>query len=335
MSNAIYHGGRLDLAVGEYGGNRSGWLDLSTGINPHAYPVTNLPDDVWIKLPDSKAEQDMLDAARRYFNVRDGSGIVAGNGTQALIELLPRALPLKKIAIVSPTYGEHAFAWKKAGADVVEMGQGETVPADCDGLLIVNPNNPDGHLYEVERLVEYAAEMAKRGGYLIVDEAFCDSFPRASIVSQIEENMLVYRSFGKFFGLAGLRLGLLIARKEITGKLIEMLGPWSVSGPALEIGKRAFKDHQWTHDMRLRLQEQSAKQAKMLQGCGLEIAGINPLFIYTAHPRSNEIYHFLAKRHILVRPFPAMKERLRFGLCADSGELERLEDALRDIMRII
>ena len=319
MSDAIYHGGRLDLAIGEYGGNRSDWLDLSTGINPHAYPVNNLPVDVWKKLPDGKAEQDLLDAARSYFNVPAGSGIVAGNGTQALIELLPRVLPLKRIAIVSPTYGEHAFAWKKAGVEVVEIRQGETVPAGCDGLLIVNPNNPDGHLHEVARLIELAAEMAKRGGYLVVDEAFCDLFPQASIVLQIVENIIVYRSFGKFFGLAGLRLGLLIAKREITGKLNSMLGPWSVSGPALEIGKRAFQDHQWTDAMRLQLKEQSAKQADMLQGCGLEIAAVNPLFIYTAHPRSSEIHQFLAKQHILVRPFPLMEDRLRFGLCACFG----------------
>lgn len=329
MSNSVFHGGRLDLAMRKYGGKREDWIDLSTGINPNGYRVADLEDHLWQRLPDMKALEDLLAAARRFYRVPEHMGIVAGSGTQSLIELLPHVVSSKRVAIVSPTYGEHAHSWRKGGAHIEHISKGDAIPRLCNVVLVVNPNNPDTEIHFRDELVSMASEMRLRNGYLIVDEAFCDPDPDLSIVPVMPDNVIVYRSFGKFFGLAGLRLGFLIASNAVTHPLENLLGPWNVSGPALEIGRQAFLDQKWVDDTRKTLKEKAKAQAEMMAENGLEICGINPLFVFAGHEKSTEIFEKLAHDKILVRPFPEMPSRLRFGLCKNEMELLRLEKALK------
>lgn len=320
----VFHGGGLDAAMADFGGTRDEWLDLSTGINPKPYPVPEISADAWARLPDKAAEARLLEAARAYYGVPEEFEIVAAPGTQALIQILPRVLETQEVAIISPTYGEHAHAWKKADVRVTEVAELDEVDGFIRHAVVVNPNNPDGR----ERPIEELQRISERVDCLIVDEAFCDAVPENSLVNDMPRNAIVLKSFGKFFGLAGVRLGFVICKKEWAEKFCSSLGPWAVSGAALEIGTAALSDAKWIAETRFRLAETSGKMVDLLSKTGLKIEGKSPLFLYVSLGDAGSVYRHLAKKKILVRPFPERLGYLRFGLCKDDGDLDRLSQAL-------
>ncbi|WP_244530506.1 threonine-phosphate decarboxylase CobD [Salaquimonas pukyongi] len=332
MGERIAHGGGLDAAMMRYGGERAGWLDLSTGINPNAYPLPPIKIESWQRLPDRGAEDALKAAARACYCVPEEAAVVVANGTQALIELLPRVLDADQIAVVTPTYGEHAHVWRKSGLAVSEIRHGEPVPEAARVLVVVNPNNPDCRVTPQDQLLVLAESMRARAGWLVIDEAFCDTSPQASLIPLLPENVIVLRSFGKFFGLAGLRLGFAVCSPALAEALEELQGPWSVSGPALSVGARALQDTSWVAKTRRRLQNDSQAMAGLLKAQGFAICGVHPLFVFAGHERATEIADGLAQRHILVRDFETLPGRLRFGLCGDEAAFSRLEIALSQVM---
>lgn len=332
MNTIHNHGGRLDAAVVRYGGQKNEWLDLSTGINPISYPIPDLAPEIWEKLPDTKAEKHLISVARKAYQVPDHMGIVAANGTQALIELLPKVITCNQVSIVSPTYNEHELAWQKSGSHIELIKKDDPIPLGTNGLVTVNPNNPDGSVYSVQELLELANKLATHHAKLIVDEAFCDCSPNTSLIPQMPDNAIVFRSFGKFFGLAGLRLGFLIGPASLIVQISHLLGPWAVSGPALAIGSAALSDEFWINNMRIELQNKSTELAGLLRQCGLTVEGENPLFVYASHPKATDIYQGLAEEKILIRSFPLMREHLRFGLTKDEQDFSRLYSALKTVM---
>lgn len=334
MVDRIAHGGGLDAAMARHGGAQGDWLDLSTGINPRSYPLPSIEAAAWERLPDHGAEEVLKSAARSCYRVPEELKIVAANGTQALIELLPRVLDASQVAVIAPTYGEHAHVWRKAGATVTEIGRGEAIPDAVKALVIVNPNNPDGAVMPVQQLLALAEEMKTRDGWLVVDEAFCDTSPEASLIPALPENAIVLRSFGKFFGLAGLRLGFAVCLPKLASAFESALGPWSVSGPALAVGASALRDGEWIGQTRRWLEVASQRLTNLLEGHGFEICGAHPLFVLAGHEQSAAIAEGLAQRHILVRSFAGMPDRLRLGLCGSDEELQQLDTALSELMTV-
>ncbi len=328
MTN-ILHGGRLDAAMAEYGGLREEWLDLSTGINPNPYLVPELPPECWERLPDESAEQALEAASRQYYNVQSERHVVAGNGTQAFIQLLPDVLAHKTIAVVSPSYEEHAHSWEKASRQVSRSDTLSKAVKLAEIVVVVNPNNPTGFRHHPEELLKAADALAKKSGFLIVDEAFCDVMPELSLVPEMTDNIIILRSFGKFFGLAGLRLGFAVCNRGIAQILKEKLGPWRVSGPALQIGAIAMKDGDWIRKTRMEIEQHSKSQAEVLEVCGLKQVGNAGLFMEFESSSSAAIHQGLLQQQILVRSFPKRRNRLRFGLCKDMDALERLAFALK------
>ncbi|MFK7902101.1 MAG: threonine-phosphate decarboxylase CobD [Nitratireductor sp.] len=335
LINPVFHGGGLDAAIAQWGGDKANWLDLSTGINPN--PYSNLRVDIgsFSRLPDSGTKAELLDAARAYYGLDDNAHLIAGNGTQALIEILPKALGAQKIGIISPTYGEHAHVWKKAGAEVLELDSDGELPRvldTLDALVVVNPNNPTAQCFEPEQLREFAKHLSKNNGTLIVDEAFCDTRPELSLADALPENAIVLKSIGKFFGLAGIRLGFAACHGKHMPMIEQHIGPWMVNGVALEVGTRALKDTLWQTRTIETLNELSDNQSTVLKNSGLKISGANALFIYVEHAKANKIFEGLAKRNILVRQFKEREGFLRIGLCKDQTQLDRLDKALNEVM---
>lgn len=329
--HGIEHGGALDRAMARHGGCREDWLDLSTGINPVPYPLPGIEKEAWHRLPDRNAEGRLIAAARRVFGVPDGLEVVAAPGTQALIQTLPRLLPGRTATVIAGehgTYGEHAHCCAAAGRPLRVAASPDAVAEGETLAIIVRPNNPDGHVWPREALTGLAGRL--RDGVVIVDEAFCDATPEASMVSAAD-NIVVLKSFGKFFGLAGLRLGFAICAPEIAGRIREWLGPWAVSGPALMIGAAALADEAWVEATRRRLESDSGKLAKLLEVNHFQVLGRNGLFVLARHEKASAIAEALAERHILVRAFSDRPGLLRFGLCGDDGELERLGLALKEV----
>ena len=118
--SSVFHGGRIDDAITEFGGSLESWLDLSTGINPNSYTVPEIANAAWQRLPDRLAQAQLINTAKRYYQVSETMDIVVGNGTQALIQNLPQIFKHKTVAIVSPTYDEHRHCWEKSGRKVVK-----------------------------------------------------------------------------------------------------------------------------------------------------------------------------------------------------------------------
>ncbi|MFZ1813762.1 MAG: threonine-phosphate decarboxylase CobD [Rhizobiaceae bacterium] len=327
----IWHGGALDKAIARFGGRREQWLDLSTGINPRPWPVPRLERDAWERLPEAQAETRLLDTARSFYGVGDDSGIALSPGTQALIELLPRLLPGKTAAIVSPasgTYREHANCCVKAGRAVSHFERAQEAKGDI--VIVVRPNNPDASLVAEDDMRLLAQRLTAEGNWLIVDEAFCDPVPGESLASKLDGNVIILKSFGKFFGLAGVRLGFAIGPASMTTMIGERFGPWSVSGPALASGHLAMTDAGWIEQTRQWLHNQSLQVGEIVQRHGLKLEGRNGLFVLARTADGMEMYEKLARRHILVRPFPDRPGLLRFGIPGSDDGLARLSAALRE-----
>jgi cobalamin biosynthetic protein CobC len=327
------HGGDLSEAEALHGVGEPPWLDLSTGINPHAWPVPEaLRRTGWERLP-GRAEMDaLLAAARSAYRVPDGAGIVAAPGTQALIQWLPRLAPPGAALILGPTYGEHETSWRMAGREVIAPQQ--TMPPLPDDVAIphrvlVNPNNPDGRVLDLPALRQLAHACARAGGWLVVDEAFADLDPEIGAADLLPDlPAIVLRSFGKFYGLAGLRLGFAIAPPAIADRLRAALGDWAVAGPALAVGAAALADRRWAESTRRRLAGEAAALDRVLNAGGLSPAGGTSLFRLVRHPAAAALHERLASEHIWCRRFDWAPDLLRFGLPPGPDGLARLRAAL-------
>ena len=329
------HGGDLTLAIERFGGEPEDWLDLSTGINPYSYPVPGtFSAPVWQALPGKVATEQLIDAARQTYAVPSHLGLVAAPGTQILLSLLPSLLPDGSVAIASPTYSSHKKVWARDGRAPVELSSIYALPADAQIVLLVNPNNPDGQLIDVKSLKEIARTLTGRGGFLVVDEAFADVVPGASLLPHIQdENIVVLRSFGKFFGLAGLRLGFLAGPKEIAGKMSALLESWCLSGPALDIGTAALRDTAWQEAMSRRLVDEMADLTLTLSRHGLSVFGGTPLYALAGLRNAEGLHQALARRQIWTRVFDYAPTWVRFGLPGGAENLERLSEALAEAMQ--
>lgn len=315
----LTHGGALDAMRTAFPAAPGPWLDLSTGINPWPYPVKLSPEHM-ARLPDADLERSAREAAARFFGASTDC-VALTPGSQAAIQMLPRLTGAKKPAILQPAYGGHVEAWRASGVSLQEV----RVPRpEHDALIVVNPNNPTGITVSASAL----ATLATRGGHLIVDEAFAEIAPGVSCAAQAgAAGLIVLRSFGKFFGLAGLRLGTLLSTPDLIQRAREMMGPWPVSGPALEAAAQAYGDTAWIDATRARLVDAAAKLDDVLKRRGLAVEGGTALFRFVRCD-APVLWARLARAGIYARRFAWSTTHLRFGLPLDDAALERLEAAL-------
>ena len=325
MSNSIYHGGALDQAIAQYGGRAEQWLDLSTGINPHHYPIQSINSASWTQLPQKAALDGLLAAASAAYGCAQKQ-ILAANGTQSLIEILPKILPKSTVAILAPTYQEHAHNWQKHGHKVILVDHVDQAKK-ADHLIIVNPNNPSGKLFTPQELLRLHAHYAAKNGQLIVDEAFIDMTPDMSMATFTgREGLIVLRSFGKFFGLAGVRIGFMLADEQILQKMHQHIGLWGISGMAVDIASHALNDGVWQQNMRWILAVDMRKMRQILQQNAFDIVGHCDLFCLVKMPNgaasAHKYFTKLAQQHILTRKFVDDKTILRFGLAKQQQQDE-------------
>lgn len=296
------HGGALDAAIARFGGSRIGWIDLSTGINPHSYPIPPLATGCWSALPDAGAEAALLEAARLCWSVPDDMAILAAPGASALIAAIPGLAAPARVFIPGPTYNEHAAAFTAQGWEVTEDG-----PAAA--RVFVHPNNPDGRRWSAEALPGDGADLT------VIDESFCDVLPGSSTVAAAaRQGWLVLKSFGKFWGLAGLRLGFALGPAPAVAALRERIGPWAVSGPALATGTAALSDPDWAQATRWRLAEDAARLDALMQIAGARVLGGTSLFRLYEVEDGAAWQTRLAAHHIWSRTFPYNPRWLRLGL---------------------
>ncbi len=328
---AILHGGRLDEAIAKYGGNKNDWLDLSTGINPNPYPVSGFAPEFWQQLPQNQNIDALKDCARSAYGAPVTAACAAGAGVQAIIQNLPVLFKPQSVAIIGFTYQEHGLCWQQAGHDVLVADGLESAEATARIVIVVNPNNPDGRVIEPAQLVEIAKRLAARGGLLVVDEAYCDTMKDTSVISETgQAGLLVLRSFGKFFGLAGARLGFAFGPLPLIERLEETLGPWAVSGPAIAVGCDALQNKKWIKRARKRLWADRAAFEAKLSDADIEIVGATDHFVLIRHDYAKRLFEHFAKKQILTRPFPGREDWLRIGVPGKKPELNRLTRELAE-----
>ncbi len=325
-----YHGGALGVARRLAPTAPEPWIDLSTGINPHAFPLPDLELKTWSRLPES-GELAKLEAAAALRYGAAATSVVAGPGSQALIQALSRILPHGAVGALEPTYGGFAAAFATLGARAAEANQLENMDG-LDIAIVVNPNNPDGRITPPAALLDLHKRLAPHAGVLVVDEAFADLEAESESLAPMlpSRGAVVLRSFGKAYGLAGLRLGFAIASPDIVQSLRAVLGQWPVSGPAIAVGVRALADSDWLEATRARLGKESARLDNLLSGAGWRIIGGTRLFRLAAHAEAPAAFERLLAAGILARPFATAADRLRFGLPGDENAWERLATALQD-----
>lgn len=321
----LEHGGRLRAAAQRYGIALSDWLDLSTGIAPYHLPLPDISPSAWARLPEP---DDGLEAAAvDYYGAR---AVLPVAGSQSAIQALPRLRGSARVGIVSPCYAEHAEAWRRAGHRVVELCEASVPRAleQLDVLVVVNPNNPTGQLIAPQRLLAWHRDLAAYGGWLVVDEAFMDCTPQHSLAGHSHlPGLIVLRSFGKFFGLAGARLGFVLAHAGLQRALAELLGPWTVNGPTRQLGAALLGDRPAQQHQRECLHADGQRLADLLRRHGLAPLGGCALFQLWLSDDAELLHDFLARRGIFTRLFkrPA---GVRFGLPTDAG-WSRLDHALQ------
>ncbi|MDR6632856.1 cobalamin biosynthetic protein CobC [Phyllobacterium sp. 1468] len=333
----IEHGGALDRALERFGGAPSDWIDLSTGINPEVLPLPSIGPEIWNRLPDEKLLTSTLDAARKYYGALAEAGIVAAPGTQSLIQILPDIVAEKgEVAIVGPTYQEHSASFLNAGWRISSCRSIDEILPSSKVAVVVNPNNPDGRIVSRTSLLELAGRMESRGGVLIVDEAFADAHPEASIANHTgKSGLIILKSFGKFFGLGGLRLGFALTTHDIALALRLRLGPWAVSGPALHIASHAFSDEVLLAGFAKRLRARRELLGRVLAEAGLLQVGGTMLFSLVEFKQARQLHEALCEQHVLTRKFDYAPQWLRFGLPLDENAAERLRQRLRIVLSAI
>ncbi len=311
MTEWTVHGGRLAAARKRWPDAGLPWMDLSTGINPHSWPVERAGPIDWHRLPDEEALAELETAAAWAFGVSPDM-VCATPGSEIALRLIGTLDLPRPHRFVSPGYRTHAEAFDGAEAvapDAVSGIVGGT-------LLFARPSNPQGSVSPLPTGV----------ARLVIDEAFADAMPVSPVPPPTDAIML--RSFGKFFGLAGVRLGFVIAPGEDLKRLRQRLGSWPVSSAAIAIGTAAYRDRAWQAAMRGRLVEEAAALDRLLARHGLSPEGACPLFRFVRTPDAASLFERLARRGILTRPFDHAPDRLRVGLPETAEALDRLDRAL-------
>jgi cobalamin biosynthetic protein CobC len=321
----LEHGGHLIDAAKKYNSPIEQWIDLSTGINPNGWPVPSIPAECWQRLPESA--DGLLSAAKEYYQCQS---ILTVAGSQAAIQALPLLRKKSIVGVLTPAYAEHAYSWQKAGHKVIVLSI-ETIESQLpllDVLILINPNNPSGQRFSKTQLLSWHKQLDKRGGWLIIDEAFIDTTPENSMSSHpVSDGLIILRSIGKFFGLAGLRCGFVIATENIVTELDERLGPWTISHSSRYIATLALLDKEWQLKTQIELNKQANRLALLLKRHGIKVAAQTDLFLWIKMPDAEKIHYSLAEKGILTRLF-TQPASLRFGLPKDELQWAFLEKTL-------
>lgn len=337
------HGGRLQAAIQRWGIPREQWLDLSTGINPVPWPVPAIPPEVWQRLPEP--DDGLEEIIRCWAGAPERASCLPVAGSQAAIMALPsvrtRAHGVGRVAVPVPGYREHGHAWRRAGFEVVAIPEQATEQDDLtwldsvDVVVWIQPNNPTGQLVDPARLLLWHQRLQARGGWLVLDQAFVEGEPGFGLEPWAgAPGLILLRSLGKFFGLAGMRAGAVLASPELTRALALELGPWTVSGPARYLMARALADSAWQVEARGRLQTSRLRMDGLLRTSGMPAATGTLLFRTIHHEKAAQIADELARRAILVRWFDE-PSALRFGLPPDETGWQRLGGALSELTYLI
>lgn len=324
---ATRHGGGLQRAAAAFPDAPRPWLDLSTGINPEPWRGSRACEVELGRLPDPQGLAALEAVAARAFGVTRGERLAATAGAEAAIRLSPILLGARSVDVVGPTYGSYVESWRAAGAGTRRIPWEAAERSDAEVLVIANPNNPDGRRMSRAALAGLARSRSLAGRWLIVDESFVETSPEVSVADLVEPSLVVLRSFGKFYGLAGLRLGFLIAPPAVIDRLRALQGDWPVGADAIVMGAAAYADDDWRDRTAATLAKRAGWLDDLLTQARFEILGGTSLFRLARSPHAGRWFEHLCHAGVLTRPFADAPDQLRFGAPAER-DFPRLQAAL-------
>ncbi|NQX89364.1 MAG: threonine-phosphate decarboxylase [Halioglobus sp.] len=318
----LEHGGNVSAAVKKFGTPRDQWIDMSTGVSPFSWPVPPVPSTVWRDLPDCDGQLERS-AASCYGCPAEA--VLAVPGSQYALQHLPALLSPGRVAMPRRGYAEHRQAWAAAGHELVDYADTACLEAlaldgSVDHVVLINPNNPTGDMLSAGQIAALAECVDHAGGHLVVDEAFVDVHEGSSVASLCPQpGLVVFRSIGKFFGLAGMRLGFMLAVPSLCRALEASMPPWLVSHPARWVGARALSDRAWQAAQRERLRCEARQWSLALAEALPELPLVNATLFFTVTGRGDfcsALSVGLAQRAVLVRRFDPVDGQgmVRFGL---------------------
>lgn len=329
------HGGKVASARALFPGSAQPWMDLSTGIGPWPYPYESLLEpSTFTRLPDPEALVELEVAAGAYFGLNDAARVIALPGTDIGLRLLGPLFPKAKVAVVRPGYSGHVAAWvewrelQRRPVTLIRDSDLQSAAREHDVVVLASPGTPDGRTVARDRLLEIGRLLGTHDGTLIVDEAYVDAEPALSLCGEPANNLILFRSFGKFFGLPGLRLGFVVAPPDQVPRFRHALGDWPLTGPAIAVGTAAYLDTRWQKMQLERVSHAAARLDDLLQGAGLGIEGGTPLFRLARCANADALFRHLASHAILTRPFTDDSGLLRIGLPGNEQQWNRFASAL-------
>lgn len=330
FTSLLHHGGKLRVAAERYNIPLEQWLDLSTGINPNGWPVPAIPAGVWSRLPE--VDDGLEQAARDYYGAEH---LLPVAGSQAAIQALPHLRSASRVAVLNPAYAEHAHAWQRAGHTVTAVAADEinTAIAEFDVVVLINPNNPTGARFHREQLLHWHEQLAARNGWLVVDEAYMDCTPEQSLCNQTSlTGLIVLCSLGKFFGLAGARVGFVCAEPSLLAQLNSLLGPWTINAAARYATTLALQDRDWQQQTRQGLHAEGTRLHALLTQHNLDPDGGCALFQWLQTPQAEQMHEQFSHQGILTRLFTEPAS-VRLGLPKDELGWQRLDSALAHCLK--
>lgn len=330
------HGGNKNEAARAYGIEPAEMIDLSTGISPNPYPLSLSQLDLsdLIELPQEDKAASLKNIMRKAWSVPDSAEIALASGSGALISLIPHIHKgdMRQVYCPEPAYSEHPMAWQRAGFRMIPYEAG-TIPEiylnKTAAIIAVQPGNPMGHCASPDAWLELMEKAAAHKVMIIMDEAFIDLMPEQSLVPYLgRKGLIVIRSFGKFYGLAGVRLGAAIGHPDDITALEDLLGPWPVSAMAVQFAAEAMSDHGWADDQRDWCATQMASLKKELMARGITIIGGTDLYVLIEIEDAKTLQDKLARAGFWTRIFEHYPNWMRLGLARDDAATTRFLKAL-------
>lgn len=323
------HGGDIWKASADSGSKAESLLDFSASINPLGLsPRARSAVKRAIRLAGAYPEPaaSTLNSALASFHSVAPDEIAAGNGSTEFIYLLPQVFRPGSALVVEPAFSEYREALKLFGAPVdsfilreddgfsLDLARFEKKTRKGYGLVYIgNPSNPTGAAFEKETVLEAARVLDKRGGTLVVDEAFADFSEGCSVKKEAvkRKNIVVLRSMTKFFSMAGLRLGFIVSNRGVVKRFSRRLPPWSVNTAASFAAVAALKDAPYIE----RTKRWLASEKEFLAN---ELKGLKKFTVYPSEANylmvrlngglgASRVRSALLKRGILVRDLSAFR----------------------------
>lgn len=349
------HGGNIADAVNRYGIRERDIVDFSSNISPLGPSSAAIRSaKKALAYGDRYPDQSLSELRRtiaRYFGIKP-EHIVCGNGSTALIHLVPQIYRPKRVLIPVPTFTEYAAAALKAGAEVVpyQLKEKDGFRVDpiemafafkgIDMAFLCNPNNPTGRVVQKNEMMEIVQYALQEKVTLVVDEAFMDFVESETIVKDAVQtsHVICIRAFSKFFGMPGLRVGYAVCGEEIASVLNAGSEPWPVNIPAQFAAIAALND--WGHIKRTlkivtRERERLLAELRILPGVEPFPCAANFILIKFTTADGRSLTQALGLRGILVRDcstIPGLDNRFIRVAVRTRSENARLLTAIRDIL---